>query len=107
MNRAIYHVLLGGVLVAVVLIGVGYVLGAANPAGLTQVPLSLPEIAQELVHLTPAGFLALGVILMILTPVARVFLSIVAYVRDRDSFYIVITMIVFLNLLVGILLGLG
>jgi len=65
----------------VIFIGIGFAVGAVNPAGLPRAPLDLSLLGPELVELSPAGFLGLGVLLMILTPVARVLLSILAYVH--------------------------
>lgn len=44
---------------------------------------------------------------MVLTPMARVVLSIVAYLDERDRVYVLITVVVFANLLVGMVLGLA
>lgn len=107
LNRLLYHVLRGGVLLAVVFIATGFALGTLDPAGLPSAPLNLSDLGQELATLSPAGFLGLGVLLMILTPVSRVFLSVLAYVDERDRLYVLITVVVFANLLVGMLLGLG
>ena len=90
-----------------IFIGIGLGLGAVNPAGLPSAPLHLSLLGPELVELSPAGFLGLGVLLMILTPVTRVLLSILAYVRERDRTYVAITVLVFVTLLAGMVLGLG
>ncbi len=101
----IYRVLWGGILLSVVLIFIGLLLGSLSPGQLPQTPLKPAELATALVSLSPAGFLALGVIAMILTPVARVFLSILVYLEERDRVYVLITVIVLANLLFGIVLG--
>jgi uncharacterized membrane protein len=105
LNLLIYRVLWGGIILSVTLILIGLGLGSLNPAGLPQAPLKLLDLGTALGQLTPAGFLALGVIVMILTPVARVVLSVLIYVEERDRAYVVITLVVFLNLLFGIVLG--
>ncbi len=107
MNRLIYYVLRGGILLAVVFIAIGFALGAINPAGVPSATLKLSDLGPELGTLSPAGFLGLGVLLMILTPVSRVFLSLLAYVGVRDRPYVLITVVVLADLLVGMLLGLG
>ena len=90
-----------------IFIGIGFALGAVNPSGLPRAPLDLSLLGPELVELSPAGFLGLGVLLMILTPVARVLLSILAYVHGRDRIYAAITVLVFVTLLAGMIIGLA
>lgn len=105
LNLLIYRVLWGGILLSVVLIFIGLLLGSLSPSEFPRTPLKPAEIGAALVSLSPAGFLALGVIAMILTPVARVVLSILVYVQESDRVYVLITVIVLANLLFGIVLG--
>jgi len=46
-----------------------------------------------------------GVLVLILTPVARVTLSLLSFLRERDRLYVEITTTVLLNLILGLLLG--
>lgn len=107
MNRLIYLVLRGGILLSIALIVVGFLLGLADPSRLPQVPLALADLPSQLAHGTAAGFLGLGVIVMVLTPVARVFLSVLSYATEGDRTYVVVTLIVLSALLTGMVLGLG
>lgn len=107
LNLVIYHVLRGGVVLSVLLVGLGLALGAVNPDTLPMSPLGPGPLAHELLRLSATGFLSLGVVAMILTPVARVLLSILAYVRKKDRPYVLVTAIVLVNLLVGMLFGLA
>ncbi len=87
MNRLIFYVLRGGVLVAAALIVAGLALAAVGGA--------LSDAA-----------LRLGILLLILTPVARVFLSIFYFAKEKDRAYVAITAAVFLILMVGVAIGL-
>ncbi len=49
------------------------------------------------------GFVQLGLLLLIATPIARVVLSIFAFVRQRDTLYAVVTLIVFCILIYSLL----
>lgn len=51
------------------------------------------------------GVIMLGLLLLLLTPVLRVAVSIVAFLVERDRLYAAITAVVLLLLLTGILLG--
>src|SRR5207245_11230469 len=85
LNRLIYHILRGGVVVSVAFLLFGFIL-----AGLTGLPIpehSTPprSLGPLLIHFTPAGFLDLGVLALIFTPVARVLLGLLAFAGDRVS----------------------
>jgi uncharacterized membrane protein len=47
----------------------------------------------------PEGYLSLGVLILIFTPVARVFLSLVSWIRERDRIYVLLSAIVLANLI--------
>ncbi len=53
---------------------------------------------------TGRGIIQLGLLVLISTPIARVLLSVIGFVRERDWMYVVVTAIVF-GLLVYSLLG--
>ena len=55
--------------------------------------------------LDPAAVTQLGVVLLILTPVARVLLTLVAFVHRRDRLYSAMTAVVLVLLLWGVLFG--
>ena len=103
-NRLIYHLLRGGVIVSVAFLLFGFVL-----VGVTGRPLpdrSLPPrlLGPELIDFTPGGYLSLGVLLLIFTPVARVLLSLLSFAEDRDRTFVLLTTIVFVNLLLSVFL---
>jgi uncharacterized membrane protein len=70
-------------------------------------PVSLHLVPAEVLALTPAAILSLGVIVLILTPVARVLLSMFVFAGERDRLYVLITGIVLLNLAVGMAIALA
>lgn len=106
MNRVIYYVLWGGVLVSLAVILLGLLAKALSPAGFPRSPTPLTLLPLQLAQISPGGLLSLGVLLMIFTPFARVLLSILIFAEERDRTYLVVTGIVFLNLLVGVGLSL-
>jgi uncharacterized membrane protein len=57
-------------------------------------------------RLEPTGLMALGVLVLIATPVARVAFSLVAFILERDRLYVVITSIVLALLASGMFFGL-
>ncbi len=104
LNRLIYHILRGGVIVSVAFLLFGFIL-----AGVTGHPLpdkSIPPrlLGAELIGFTPTGYLNLGVLVLIFTPVARVLLSLLSFLEERDRAYVLMTGIVLTNLLISVVL---
>ncbi|MGH9447876.1 MAG: DUF1634 domain-containing protein [Terriglobia bacterium] len=107
----VYDVLLGGMLVSSVLFAVGVVLALIHPRF---VPLTrayvrreydLRTIAHGLVTGSPAAFMMIATVLLILTPVARVAISVYAFYRGADRKFTIVTGIVLLVIVLTVLLG--
>jgi uncharacterized membrane protein len=113
MDRVISVVLRGGVLLSAGLLILGALLYFARvlvggaPANPLTFPHSLGDVFHGLGQGDPLAILALGLIVLLLTPVARVLISIFAFARERDWLYVAITTLVLLILLVSFLLGRG
>jgi uncharacterized membrane protein len=113
MNRTISFVLRGGVLLSAGLLILGAllyfvrVLWGGAPANPLSFPHTPGDVISGLAHGDPLAILALGLIVLLLTPVARVLISIFAFARERDWLYVGITTLVLLILLVSFLLGRG
>jgi uncharacterized membrane protein len=112
MDQLISFVLRGGVLLSAGLLIVGALLYAFSALrGTVPNPLvyphSLGDVFAGLAHGDPLAILALGLLTLLLTPVARVAVSIFAFARERDWLYVGITALVLLILLVSFLLGRG
>src|SRR2546428_38510 len=103
-NRLIYHVLRGGVLVSVSFILFAFILRGFGGPDIPPNSISVRNLVPQLVSFTPAGYLNLGILLMIFTPVARVVLSFLSFAEDRDRTYVAVTAIVLVNLLVSVFL---
>jgi len=113
MDRIISVVLRGGVLLSGGLLILGAllyfvrVLWGGAPANPLSYPHTLGDVFHGLVQGDPLAILALGLLVLLLTPVARVLISIFAFARERDRLYVGITTLVLLILLVSFLLGRG
>ena len=106
MNRTIYLVLWGGVLLSMAVILVGLAAKAFSPAPFPHSPTLFAALPQEIVQLAPGGLLSLGVLLMIFTPFVRVLLTVFVFAEERDAAYVGITGLVFLNLMLGVIVSL-
>lgn len=107
----ISNVLRGGVLLSATIIALGVILfyARAGASGHTPpdrpFPSSLPAVGHGLAHGDPLAIIALGLLLLLATPVVRVAVSIVAFALEGDRRYVLITSLVLLILLASFVLG--
>lgn len=107
LNEVVHSVLIIGlgISTALMLIGVGLDLFERR-----DLPTAVPDIGDligRVLALRPSGFLALGLLVLIATPILRVIGSIVAFVYERDWRFAGITTLVLLVLIISLLLGHG
>jgi uncharacterized membrane protein len=109
----ISHVLRGGVLLSAVIITAGVILfylrDAQSAHGLLDHPYphSLADVMSGLMLGNPIAIIALGLLLLLSTPVVRVAVSIFAFAVERDWRYVMITSLVLAILIASFLLGKG
>ena len=110
LRLVVARVLLTGVALSAALVLAGFVasllvgwdgslLGAA-PGG---DPTDIGALAEGLRNLRPQAIAQLGLLTLILTPMARVAASLVLFAVERDRTYVVVSMIVLVILLTGLL----
>lgn len=109
----ISSVLRGGVILSATVIAIGvaayFFAGSSTlryPHGL-RYPDSIPTLWLGLTHGDPLAIIALGLILLLATPVLRVAVSVVAFAASKDLLYVAITLLVLCILISSFLLGLG
>jgi uncharacterized membrane protein len=68
-------------------------------------PTTLSEIFNGLMLLKPYAIILLGLIILILTPVFRVGVSILVFIKEKDYLYVKITSLVFIILIISFVLG--
>jgi len=107
LNEVVHGVLILGLLIstALMIAGVGLDLFAQR-----ELPTSVPDIGNvinRVLVLRPSGFLALGLLVLIATPILRVIGSIGAFVYARDWRFAGVTTLVLVVLLVSLVLGRG
>lgn len=106
-NRLVYHVLRGGIVVSVAFVVFAFVLSIAGAGPLPEVPVNVRSLDDGIARLTPAAFLSLGVLVLVFTPMVRVVASLLSFAEERERAYVLVTGLVFANLLVGLVLGLA
>jgi uncharacterized membrane protein len=95
MDQTISLILRLGVSAAAILTVVGFVIYLKASGGLP------PMYSRFHAAKFPRGWLEAGILMLILTPVARVIFSVYAFARAKDPTYVVITLIVLALLAVG------
>lgn len=107
----VYDVLLGGMLVSTALFALGVVLALIHPR---YVPLTRAYVLRDyhvtalfhgLASASPSAFMMLATVLLILTPVARVVISVYAFHKAHDHKYTIVTGIVLLVIVLTVVLG--
>lgn len=105
-------ILQGGVILSAAVILFGVLLLPFRPGGFTlsrleTFPHSLSQVWTGLLGLHPQAFIALGLLLLIATPVLRVAVSVVAFAFEHDRLYVAITLLVLAILIASFVLGKG
>lgn len=110
-DEMISHVLRTGVIVSSIVVfigGVFYLLQSGmhspiyhpfrgEPANLRE----LRDISRGLFTREPRNWIQFGLLLLVATPVARVALSVITFIKEKDRTYIVLTLIVLCVLVFG------
>jgi uncharacterized membrane protein len=99
-----------GVILSAFVIGLGLLMliitGNSGYPG-NSFPTSLIQIIKGLSAFKPYAVILTGLFILILTPVLRVGISIITFIKEKDYLYVIITSIVFLILIISFLLGKG
>lgn len=110
MELIIGNILRWGVLVAAIVGLVGVVMLVAAAGGEAEnfrhfsakAATGLPAIVAGVTRGHGRGVMELGLALLLLTPIVRVALSLVAFARERDRTYVLLTAVVLVLLLYGL-----
>ena len=104
-ERMVRRILGVGIAISVTLMAVGLVLSVFDRDGLPTHVVPLAHLPTLLGQFDPAAYLSLGLIVLITTPFVRVAGSVVAFAREHDRRYVVITAVVLAVMCVGVVLG--
>lgn len=110
LDRTIARLLTVGTYLSVGLLAIGVVLMARagiSPISGTAPALDVSEIPSSIRSLQPEGFLWLGLITAILTPLARVAASLVGFARARERRMVAISVAILAVVAVGVVVGIS
>jgi uncharacterized membrane protein len=108
----VYKVLLGGMLVSTALFLVAIVKALLRPEFVPLTPEWVKQhyhwaaIAHGVLSFDPTVIMLIATVLLILTPIARVLVSVYAFWVDGDRKFVLVTLVVLLVIILTVVLGL-
>jgi uncharacterized membrane protein len=105
LNEVVHQILVVGLLISTALLVIGLITGLL--AGHTLPPAAMPpgSALQQALKLDPSGFISLGMLVLIFTPIVRVIGSVFVFLYERDWLYFGVTLFVLMVMLVSVILG--
>lgn len=107
LNEAVHGILTVGLAVSTILMLAGILGDLILSRTMPTVEPDPSQIVQSIIELRPSGFMSLGLLVLLATPIIRVVGSVVAFVYERDWRYAGITFLVFMIVLSSIVFGRG
>ena len=105
LNELIHRLLIVGLIISTSLMLIGLGLDLFLHRATPKNTLGLIEALQQAADMNPSGFLTLGILVLIATPILRVIGSVLAFIYERDRRYAFITFMVFTIVMVSIMSG--
>lgn len=105
LNHRVATVLRVGAGVSAILVLAGLLLMAFGSSADSNVAVPLHKIGQEVSSLNPIALITIGILVMILTPVARVAVLVGGFASRRDLVYVLVGLFVLVSLLVSLALA--
>ncbi len=107
LDEVVHSMLIVGVIISTTLMLIGIVEEIVLGNQLPTVEPDIGQVINSLTQLRPSGFLGLGLLVLVATPILRVLGSIVAFAYEKDWRFAGITFLVFCIVVASILLGKG
>ncbi len=107
LNETVHSMLIVGLAISTALMLIGIVEDVILQRAMPTVEPDLGQAVSSILSLRPSGFLGLGLLVLIATPILRVVGSIFAFAYERDWRFAGITFLVLMIVVTSILLGKG
>lgn len=107
LNWIVHQLLIVGLAISIALMLLGMGLALVRGEGMPDTTASLAETLRQARAGESAGFMILGLLVLIATPILRVIGSILTFLYERDWRYVLITTAVLLIVVTCLLLGEG
>jgi uncharacterized membrane protein len=105
LNQVVHSALVIGLIASTGLMIIGVILDLVKHRVPPSMTIPVGESVERAMGLRPSGFLELGLLVLILTPLLRVVGSVIVFLHERDWRYAGITALVLLIMLVSIISG--
>ncbi|NLO27314.1 MAG: DUF1634 domain-containing protein [Actinobacteria bacterium] len=105
LDQMLSGLLLAGLSLAIVLMLVGAGLAATRLAGGMEHAGSISDLPRALAALEPAGFVDLGLLVLLATPVARVLALLVGFATRRAWLFSAVSLVVLAVLALSVVIG--
>lgn len=107
LNDAVHQILIIGLSISTVLLVAGLIIELLRQGALPEATLHPVEAIQRTLQFRASGFLSLGLLVLMITPIVRVIGSIIVFIWERDRRYTLITLTVLVVMLASVLFGRG
>jgi len=105
LDAVVHRLLVVGLAISTVLMLIGLALDLLLRREIPTVVPDLGEVWTRVLAIRPSGFLALGLLVLIATPIVRVVGSIIIFAYERDWRFALITLVVLAIVTLSLLLG--
>jgi uncharacterized membrane protein len=107
LTKVVHIMLVLGLASSTVAMGAGLILSLVLKTPLPSEALPLGQVIQAVKKPLPSGFLSLGLLLLVATPILRVFGTLIMFICTREWRYVLVTLLVLIILSLGITAGGG
>jgi len=104
-ERMVSRILRAGIAISVTLMVIGLAIGFFDGQGMPKHVVPLADLRSLLRTFDPAAYLSLGLLVLIATPFVRVLGSVIAFAREGDRRYVLITAVVLAVMCLSVALG--
>jgi len=107
LNDAVHRILVIGLVISTGLLLIGILLDLVLGRSLPTATLAPGQVAGALLSLRPSGFLSLGLLVLLVTPIVRVIGSVIVFIWERDWRFALVTSLVLAIMIVSMIVGHG
>jgi uncharacterized membrane protein len=105
LNEVVHQILVVGLVISTTLLLIGLLMELLAARALPAAALPPGEAVTRVLKLDPSGFISLGMLVLVFTPIVRVIGSCFVFLYERDWLYFGVTLLVFLIMAVSVILG--
>jgi uncharacterized membrane protein len=101
---SIRNILITGLFTSIIIIVIGFLMMVFSGRGSEKI-MPFSKMAWSIFELEPLAILSLGILILLLTPLARVFTTSIIFYKQKDYLYVAISLFVVVVLMASLLFG--